>query len=30
MVLFTAALTILSIIVFVWALGLPYPLLADF
>jgi hypothetical protein len=30
MLLFTAGLTILSVVVFVWGLGLPYPLLADF
>ena len=30
MLLFAAGLTVLAIVVFVWALGLPYPLLADF
>jgi len=30
MLLFTAGLTILCIAVFIWGLGLPYPLLADF
>ena len=28
--LFTVGLTFLSVVLFVWALGLPYPLLADF
>jgi hypothetical protein len=30
MLLFTAGLTIMCIAVFIWGLGLPYPLLADF
>ena len=28
--LFTVGLTVLSIVVFIWGLGLPYPLLVDF
>ena len=30
MLLFTAGLTIMCIAIFIWGLGLPYPLLADF